>query len=1067
MAIHQTPRLTSRDIHIVGLSSKCKVTVVESALIAVGIEVGARGYDWLRESSAAANAPLQAAQAATRETDVTVDELWNAFARAPEGQADLGFAARPTDEVIDAVVEELDGEDDTASRAVVETYLEELENRLVGDDSGHQILLEYLRSIEGDLVDLIADLEQARYYRTFISGESGEAIIQLRDQLGLIDSLEYVDRPELPAELSRKHLIVGRKGSGKSRALLQYAKQRLDRCDIGTVLLPSPAVQRLDDVRGAVTREYRGDVLLLWDDIHSINRPAENSVFYELVQKLEANLGAGQQLHVIATCRSEEQGKLHHYNHWEEDRVWCEFDRTRLQPLEDETLEAMIDQVVGAYDLYFEEGVREHFREFVKTGSPSPFYLSSAGYFLMSEKQPKPPEGTITHADVLDIPPYGVAVWEKQYEQICREFDDARYVLLAVKLLDQVASQYDSELVRGLFVEVFNRESFDFDRALRRLRDRQWVTLGDSGEVLRLHDIQIAGIDDDVDHLGKELANFLVETAPQYIDQGVAVGLCQNFLLNLLMNPSREDESVIEETFEELLGNELVKEIKPKIVWMMHINYGGYLYSNKRSIEALEHTTKAIQTQPGNAAGYINHASVAAHAGLDGIAEGAYRRAIQLSEDKSERAFFRVRFAEFLASQQRANDSTEVFMTAIEESDQNPLICQRYAQHLERVDQIGNARSWYRTAFEESDRLKTKVQYASFLRRCGPAERLQEIESELLQLTPARLESLDDIMNAVHGPQLQMQPETHNQVTLEQQEDYLLSEEAKEVADQEGPEAAAAWLANRVGEFESPPLYGSLGDYWTAAGEIEQAVTAYKQELALASEQSGPRTVVQLAQYSCMELEDAGAEDTAVSLCDFTLEKLDGDGRQTWTARSQLGRFRSTLEAIDDEKALIGTYVIGRQLLFAGDIENALNCYLDTWKRRNIVGEDHDFRIEYGVPAGVMVLAVAANADLDGKDDVPLNSIRQFVSNHIKEVDEGVQRLYAEVQRQTGDTDLILPCDQIPVVEYTLPQDIELNDEEYEYPEMVRADKAVFQTMLAYLQGNHTINKTIGDKDAS
>lgn len=1037
-----------------------KVAIVESALVAVSAEVGARGYDWLRESSATANAPLQAAQDATRGTEVTVDELRSAFARASEGQTHREFATQPTDDVIGTVVAELEVEGDAAVRTVVETYLEELETRLVGDESGHELLLEYLRAIEGNLSDLVADLEQTRYYRAFPGAESEAAIARLRDQVGLIDTLEYVTRPELPAELSRQHLIVGRKGSGKSRALLRYAKQRLDRCDIGTVLLPSPAVQRFDDVRAALMRDYHGDVLLLWDDIHSINRPDQNNVFYEFVQKLEANLDAGQQLHVIATCRSEEQGSLQHYDHWEEDRVWKGFDRTRLQPLEDETLESMIDEVIAAYGLAFEEGIREQFREFVETGSPSPFYLSSAGHFLASEKQSEPPEGVVTHSDVLDIPPSMRDVWKEQYERVCRELDEARYILLAVKILDRVSSQYDRELVRGLFVEVFNREPFDFDRALQRLHVRQWIIFGDSDETLHLHDIQIAGIDDDINRLYEKFASFLIESAHEYVDAEVAMGLCQKFLMRLLLNPSREDESVIEETTEQLLASDILEKMSSEVTWVVHLNYGGYLHSNNRPVEALEHTTKAIQMRPEDATSYVNHAAAASNAGLDGIAEGAYRRSIELTDDDPDRAFLRTTFAEFLGSKDRSNDATEMFVAAIEESDENPVICQRYARYLETVDQIGIARGWHQTALEKSDALETKAQFASFLRRHGPVEQFEELESELLQLTPEGIESLEDVLRTVNGPQLQVQPGTHNQLTLEEREDYQVAEEAREIADREGPKAAAAWLTDRVGEFESPPLYGTTGDYWVAAGEIEQAVAMYEQGLTLTSEQAGPQTVVEPAKFSCTELEEADAEEAAVALCDFVLEQLDGDGRRTFVAKRRLGRFRCTLEAVNSERALIDAYVLGHQFLLVGDIENALNCYLDTWKRRSILGDDHDFRIEYGVPAGVMVLAVATDGSLCG-EDIPLDEIRRFVAVHIDEFDEEIQWLYAEVQHQTGDSDPILPTSQIPDAEYTRTEDIELDDEENDFSDIVRADKAVFQTMLAYLQGNYTINKTV------
>jgi tetratricopeptide (TPR) repeat protein len=1036
------------------------VPVIESAIIAIGAEIGSRGYDWVKESTNTSNAPLEAAKSATKDTDITVDDLRSAFGRASEGKDIHEFATQSKEVVINSVVEQLDSADDVNSREVVDQYLENLENNLVNNDSEYKIVLKYLRKIEENTEIIISELEQSRYYRAYEEEDFDDAIIHLKKQLGLVDSIEYVERPELPSNLAVKHLIVGSKGSGKSRALLHYAKSRLERSDIQTVILPSPAVQRLEDIGAALKREYQADVLLIWDDIHSINRPAENSVFYEFVLKLESNLRSDQQLHVMATCRSEEQSKLQHYNHWEEDQLWSQFDRTRLQLLDGETVDKMVDNIINYYNLRFDNDVCEAFRNFAKRGGCSPFFLFSAGYFLASEKLTESPEGVITHADLLDIPPYGAAVWEKQYEQISKEFEDARYVLLSIKILHEVTTQYDYDLVRGLFVELFDREELDFDRAVRRLKNRQWLSLDDSRDTLELHSIQIAGINEKIENMFDDFAHFLVTDALQYIDNRVAVGLCQGLLLKILMNPTRDDEQIFEETMDRMLNSELSDDAQTKEIHAIHINYAGYLYTNDRTNEALYHTTKAIQLMPEDAKGYINHATIASYADFEGIAKGAFSRAIELIENDDERAIIRVRYARYLNYLNRQDVAIEMFLKAIEESDHDPYICQRYASYLESVDQIGRARTWHQKATNQSDELALKARHAAFLRRHGPPEKFQKFRDELLMLSPDFIEEFDDIMRSLKAPKRQMSPDTHNEIILEQREDFQTYEKAEEIEEEEGASAAAEWLEGQIEKSDSPPLYGTLGDYWVQAGNTEKALDVYKKGLVLAREQNEVMTFVERAIQSCSKLEENVHHDAAISLCDFALEKLNETANDSVIARTKLIRFRSSLKAADEEESLLKSYKLAQSLLFRGDLENSFNCYYDIWDIQKNLSDDNKLRIRVGIPSAVIVLAFEAGSNLLGPD-IPLDEIYEFVDENIREFERELSQLFAEVQHQKDIKNPILSQEKIPASEPTLPEDVQLMEEKEteKDTEVIKMEKATYRTMLAYLQGNFPIDK--------
>lgn len=1027
--------------------------LVESAVVAIAVEVGTRGYGWIKNTSATANAPLQAAQAATEDTEFSPTDLRSAFARASEGSSQQNFVARSRDEIIADVVQELDPDVDVDRTQLVETYLDELENQLVEQGaSGNAILLEYLRHIQEDLSDLRDDIRNSNYYRVFHHSESQTAIDYLQTQIEQVPKVEYVERPELPSQLAQKQLILGRKGTGKSRTLLHYTETTVQQTDIQSILIPSKAVQRSEDMQAAYTRNYDGDILLVWDDIHRLSRHGEQNVFYESILKLQDNLSDGQTLYVIGTCRSEEQQQLPHYDHWSEDRVWNDFERVSLRPLEGDTLEAIIKQAIDVYDLTFADDARQNFIDIVKTGSPSPFYINSACAFLRSWLNDDENRETVSNAAIADIPPIGVDIWEEQYERLCDEHEESRYLLIAIKLLDTVSSPILKPRVQGIYREVLDRNPIDFDRALQVLVDQQWVTSGSTTDQLQIHNIQLEAVNERIELYFKNFAEYLLSTAGQEIDTDVAVGLCLNLAMKVFTDPSQEDESLIQETAQKILDSELMEEIASPTKWMFHNNYSNYLHSNREYELALEQTTKAIQAVPSNPIGYLNHGITAEKLDEHTLAEGAWRRAIELASktDEHDQSTVQVKFAKYLVRRGEDIEAKNLYEDAIQNSGRDPHIIQEYATFLERINQIGAARNWHKLAVETTNNIHVKLKYALFLQNHGPEDEFERVREEILRATPSNISGLGDLFELRKAHQRQFNPDTHNDPMIRDSEPYQVNQRTEEIAETEGPLEAAEWLEQRIEKYDSfpLPLYRTLGELYLKADDVERSVEAFKTGIEAGASSASPHQFRDYVIDASSLLEDEGMSERAVDLYDSGLDAIEGGTESARAAATQLARYRATLEPVDNEDSLIHPYALGRIHVLNGDLENASNCFFDVWQARDAV-EDAELKARYSIQAGVMLLALSEMAR-ELREEIPVADIREYVQQHITDAEEEIQQLYAEIQLQRNDPDPLYTRDELPALRSL--DEIDADPDEYEFPDMAWENKAAAETVRSWLQ---------------
>ncbi|QIB74976.1 HNH endonuclease [Halogeometricum borinquense] len=864
--------------------------------------------------------------------------------------------------------------------------------------------------------------------------------------------LPYVERQEVPDELDQKHLIVGPKGSGKSRVLFERALSRFETGDVQSVFLPSRAATRIEDIQPALDYEYDGDVLLVWDDIHDASPDDAGNLFYETVLKLQDRLSDHQSLHVLATARSEEYHQLPNYRQWSEDRVWSSFKQTKLGILNRSDAEKLIKEAISGYDLTFTDSARRQFETLVEFESPTPFYIESACSHLE-----KVVDGEITRGDIIDLPKHGVEIWRQHYRDLIDKDPDARFVLLSLKLLNRISGVAGNSVVRGIFANVFNRELINFEGALRRLQEQHWISEVGIESELRTHAIQLEAIDDSVDLYLDQLAEFLLsDFAESEPDQ--ATGMAINLALEVFLDPSLTDESLIDEIAENILSSELVERVSPEIKWMLYNNYAGVLAARGELVRALSWTTRAIQMLPTNPVGYVNHQKIASQLGEETVAINSQQRAVELAPDADQltQPELRAQLAECLHRHGHTDRAKEEFQTALENSGDDPFIAQRFAEFCEDINQIGTARSLHSLAVEQTDSISTLLQYTRFLQRHGPEETYKEMKEQILQATPENIATLSDAFEQTQKYKLQWTEEGHNSPLITDLPEYQMLEQARDLNIAEGPAEAAAWLESQITE-PALPVLEQLVEFYFDAGQPEDAYRVFDKFLPIVAEQCPPLKVSELTIDVAHELDAADAGEKAIEIAESAVDQFATENEENRQAQSMLLRHMAGLDNYDPMHSLILPYRLGKSHLFHGDFENALNTFFDVWTVRNDVpDEEADVGMEYGVKAGCISLALVEimrgwGGRLTG-DSFPVEEINQFVLENISIVSDEFQQLYAEIQIHRGEGDPLCEKDELPEPERIYPDQVDIDESAVEYPMIEREDIAITSTLRAYLQ---------------
>jgi len=517
---------------------------------------------------------------------------------------------------LDSFIDRIAGTE-RADKLVVESQLEQLDE---------------LRTVLKRLAELEAKFSTPQHYD--LTDVEAEGLDAAAEGLALTGpDLEFVDRPELADHYDgHRRLLVGRGGSGKSRALAELV-ENYER-EVARVVRPREAFNDAEDFRRLRNEGFEDDVLLVWDDIHDIAPEQDNAIFRKTVTKLAAALPGDATLHVLAAARVEGLETLSGNPRAEYGSdLWADFEVIELEPLAAEVLAGIFVRTLDHDELEVEasEEVREQFLRKALETDPSPLYVTSV-VETAGER--------LTEADIEEIPDDALGIWTEEYEDIRRERTEwaderHRYVLLAFKILKEIGITPYHSLVEGVYDEVLGRDALELGPRLDELERRQWFVERetDDGAVLyEMHDVKAEAVDESVERQARDLSEFFRESLECNLPRDVdgLERICHGQLaLYLASADVRRGPELAEKHHLEIIGE---AGIDPDDE-VTHSNYGNLLQEELGSPEeAATHYERAIDINPQYAKAHYNYGNLLKNElGSPEEAATHYERAIDIN----------------------------------------------------------------------------------------------------------------------------------------------------------------------------------------------------------------------------------------------------------------------------------------------------------------------------------------------------------------------------------------------------------------------------------------------------
>jgi tetratricopeptide (TPR) repeat protein len=493
-----------------------------------------------------------------------------------------------------------------AQEFVVETNIEEIEE---------------LDRLQDRIEDLKQRFTQPKFYDLFAGDEEGRKRASKRIEL---QALEFVSRHELEesGECDRL-LLLGPDGWGKSRALAELVAT-YDQ-NVQHVIVPRAPLQSPQDLQSLRNESFEGNVLLVWDDIHSISPETGNTIFRKAIDELEDLLD--HDLHVLAAASTDQVESLPGNVHKTRSPLWSEFKTIELETLNSEAIEVLFDRVLADEGVAASEEVREAFLQKALTTDPSPLYVISVVKTAESEQ--------LTMDDIEALPEDALAIWQDQYADIKAANDERRFVLWAVKFISesQVWYYYHS-LLKGIYTHVLDRNEKEFGPPIEELRQCQWLVPTTDKEELTwylIHDVKVKAIDEPLEEYLQDFSTFLFEEVDECLpssEYNVRHSLHENcgYLLSEYSIP-QSDQLVIEH-YEQALS------LYPDCA-TAHLGYALHLHNEfDAPEEAKDHYERAFVLDINSAIAHFGYALLL-HNELDAPEEAKdhFERTLSLDPD--------------------------------------------------------------------------------------------------------------------------------------------------------------------------------------------------------------------------------------------------------------------------------------------------------------------------------------------------------------------------------------------------------------------------------------------------
>jgi len=369
-----------------------------------------------------------------------------------------------------------------------------------------------------DRLEQIEDrLEGRRYYHIFdtTAKDTRTAAGLLMDDRPAID---YFDRNGIPEEPpSDRVLITGQKGIGKTRLLIEY----IDRIEaVDHIVIPRSALTDSSDIEVLTNEEFDGDVLLVWDDIHSVDPVTENRAVREAVLKLEDVFAAkDHSLYVMLTARSEELDQLPG-DIRNPEGFWADYTHIELDLLDQE------EQGKFTLQLY-DSGVVESFDagEIGGFDGTTPLGIIEGHENVLKDTKldTSEIESAVSTSDI----------WAYQYQTFREDDRERAAVVDVIYILNDLDIGPTKQLIQAMYREVFgyNRPQDRFHPHLDALKRAGWFTSalelehpervimppGNDWETIYIQQSALAGLEQELNYNYVDLSEFFFSEIDEHI----------------------------------------------------------------------------------------------------------------------------------------------------------------------------------------------------------------------------------------------------------------------------------------------------------------------------------------------------------------------------------------------------------------------------------------------------------------------------------------------------------------------------------------------------------------------
>ena len=442
--------------------------------------------------------------------------------------------------------------------------------------------------------------------------------------------IEFVSRPEFEQIELGWSLILGPSGSGKTRLLGEVLQQTSEAVE--HILIPDDTLLIPENVTFD-PEQFKGDVMLVWDDLHEIVAEGDGLVVPTFIRELDAVLSEqGHQLYVFAAARS---GSINELPGDIESKsgLWEDFDQEWLETPPEDILKEIATRLAKTTGVSISEQALDMLvtRTSGIGASAEPSYIKAAI---------ETAGGRLEEEHIESLPETAKEIWAEQYRKLERnEIKDGRdiwLVLLSFKLLDETILPPIASIAEDIFRDVLDggQDRLSFHRAVETLHEWQWIGIPEEAEnivgnfVYDIHPIQLKAVDKSLDPtLASGLSAYLLNSLnnrdiPWHWNRITVNG---RFAVGL---PFEEEFIPIKRKhFEDTI--KLAEENDNEHCHILHNQYGQLLLTQEGPKVAAHHYALALQHEYDYPLGHNNYASSLQRRGYEKLAAKHYATALQ------------------------------------------------------------------------------------------------------------------------------------------------------------------------------------------------------------------------------------------------------------------------------------------------------------------------------------------------------------------------------------------------------------------------------------------------------